>query len=244
MSIRYLSVFPAVQLPKDTTLSLLRRPINATVMLLLLSAMCLSQSTVDKSTTYILEPVSVSNVAYPPAAREQKIQGHVVAMFLVSEAGDVENVNVYKMDAVLSEATKQAILAWKFKPVTKDGKAIPVIAKATLDFVPGMEEKGVAAQIDPASEFPERVRISQGVSQGLLLNKVVPVYPAGAKGHGAVSLVLSVGKDGAVTDVQFQSGPSELVPAAVDAARQWRYRPYLLLGRPVPIQTTVLFNFN
>ena len=51
-------------------------------------------------------------------------------------------------------------------------------------------------------------------------------------------------KDGTVTDVEVESGPAELTAAAVDAARQWRYRPYLFFGRPVEIQTTKQFNFR
>jgi protein TonB len=51
-------------------------------------------------------------------------------------------------------------------------------------------------------------------------------------------------KDGTATDVQIVSGAAELAPAAIDAVRQWRYRPYQFLGRPVEIQTTAQINFR
>lgn len=226
---------------------LMRRLTIAFPMFVLLSVQCWSQLNSTKSATYVLEPLTVSNAVYPLQAQEQKIQGRVIALMRVSETGDVEDVDVFKVDPVLAQAAKRAIQGWKFKPVTKDGKAISVGAKVTLDFVPGTEDKGVRPAIEPATEFPEYVRVSQGVSQELLLTKVTPVYPAAAKANhvqGAVALVLLVGKDGTVTDVQLQSGPPELASAAMDAVRQWRYRPYQLLGRAVQVQTTVLVNFR
>ncbi|HVR24715.1 MAG TPA: TonB family protein [Candidatus Polarisedimenticolia bacterium] len=59
-----------------------------------------------------------------------------------------------------------------------------------------------------------------------------------------VTLAMVIRKDATVTDVQVVSGTVELTAAAVDAVRQWRYRPYQLLGRPVEIQTTAHFNFR
>jgi len=221
---------------------------NAPLLLALLTAFCWSQSDSTKPTTYPLEPVKISNAIYPLQAREQKIQGRVVAMMLVSETGDVENVQVFKADAMLSQAAEETIRQWKFKPVTKDGKAVPVIAKVTFNFVLGNEDQqGVAPDVAPATDFPQHVRVSETVMQGLLLSKVSPEYPAAAKANhvqGVVTLAMVIRKDGTITDVQVVSGPPELTAAAVDAARQWRYRPYQLLGRPVEIQTTAQFNFR
>ena len=59
-----------------------------------------------------------------------------------------------------------------------------------------------------------------------------------------MTLAMVIRKDATVTDVQVVSGTVELTAAAVDAVRQWRYRPYQLLGRPVEIQTTAHFNFR
>jgi TonB family protein len=224
---------------------MLPRLTNAALVLALLAAFCWSQSDSTKPTTYALEPVKTSSAVYP--SREQKTQGRVVAMMLVSENGDVENVQVFKADAVLSQAAEEAIRRWKFKPVTKDGEAIPVIAKVTFDFVPGNEGEGITPEVAPATDFPQHVRVSDTVMQGLLLSKVSAVYPTAAKAkhiQGAVTLAMVIRKDGTVTDVQVVSGPAELAPAATDAVRQWRYRPYQLLGRPVEIQTTAQINFR
>ena len=96
---------------------------------------------------------------------------------------------------------------------------------------------------------PGTIRISQGVSQGLLVKKVQPVYPAIAQQlhrHGAVQLLATIDKSGNTTKLQILSGDPMLSRSAVDAVKQWKYRPYLLNGSPVEIETqiTVVFNGN
>jgi len=226
---------------------LLRRR-NVVVVLALLAVFGWSQSESTKPKTYTLEPVKMSKAIYPLQARDQKVQGQVIALMLVSETGDVENINVFKADAILSQAAEETIRQWKFKPVTKDGTTIPVIAKVTFNFVLSNEDQqGITPDVAPATDFPQHVRVSETVMQGLLVSKVSPEYPAAAKARhvqGVVTLALVIRKDGTVTDVQVVSGPAELTAASVDAVRQWRCRPYQLLGRPVEIQTTAQFNFR
>jgi len=94
---------------------------------------------------------------------------------------------------------------------------------------------------------PSSVRISQGVSQGLILKKVAPKYPPMAvqmHKEGAVELLATISKQGAITNVKVLSGEEVLAKAAVDAVRQWKYRPYLLNGEPVEIQTQITINFK
>jgi protein TonB len=96
----------------------------------------------------------------------------------------------------------------------------------------------------PAIATPHN--ISQGVSAGLLVKKVQPVYPSQALQmhiQGNVSLIATIAKDGSIKDVKVVSGPAPLVRAATDAVRQWKYRPYTLNGEPVEIQTEININF-
>lgn len=98
-----------------------------------------------------------------------------------------------------------------------------------------------------ASEGMGPVRISGGVMAGMVINKVDPVYPPDAKAagvQGAVVLVAHIGADGAVQSLQAVSGPEVLRRPAIDAVRQWTYRPYLLNGQPTEVQTTVTVNFR
>jgi protein TonB len=94
---------------------------------------------------------------------------------------------------------------------------------------------------------PKRVRVSQGVTTGLLIRKIEPFYPAIARGahvQGQVVLKAIINKDGHIQDLQLISGHVLLAPAAVDAVKQWLYKPFLLNGEPVEVETTVTVTFQ
>ncbi len=109
---------------------------------------------------------------------------------------------------------------------------------------------GIIAQthIDvPKIAVPVRQRVSTGVMQGLLIRKVQPNYPPLAKAariQGTVVLQAEISKDGTIQNLQLISGHPMLAPAAIEAVRQWRYKPYLLNGEPVAVDTQVIVNFN
>ena len=94
---------------------------------------------------------------------------------------------------------------------------------------------------------PQSIKVSQGVSQGLLIKKVQPGYPAQAlamRMQGAVQLQATINKDGSVSNLKVLSGEAILSRAAMDAVRQWKYKPYFLNGEPVEIQTQIVVNFK
>jgi periplasmic protein TonB len=98
----------------------------------------------------------------------------------------------------------------------------------------------------PAPPRIERVRISV-MSEGQLLNRVEPVYPhmAVVTGtQGEVRLHAIIAKDGSIQSLNVVSGHPMLVGAAVDAVRQWRYRPYYLNGDAVEVETFITVNFK
>lgn len=91
-----------------------------------------------------------------------------------------------------------------------------------------------------------RVRIAQGISQGLIVKKVPPVYPEQAKYariQGTVLLSAIINKSGDVADLEVLDGPIELVVSAVNAVRQWKYRPYILNQQPVEVNTQITVNY-
>lgn len=93
----------------------------------------------------------------------------------------------------------------------------------------------------------QTINISQGVSQGLLIKKVQPSYPRNAltlRIEGAVELMATISKSGDITHIKILSGDAQLTKAATDAVKQWKYKPYLLNGEPVEIQTQVTINFK
>jgi protein TonB len=92
-----------------------------------------------------------------------------------------------------------------------------------------------------------QIKISQGVSQGLLIKSVQPKYPAEALASHAQGVVLieaTIDKEGNVVHPKVVSGNSVLAKAALEAVRQWRYKPYYLNSEPVEIQTQIKVNFK
>ncbi|ABF39153.1 outer membrane transport energization protein TonB [Candidatus Koribacter versatilis Ellin345] len=120
--------------------------------------------------------------------------------------------------------------------------------------VPGGSMNGVIGGIVSSAPAPvvkmatpQKVRVSQGVSEGLLLHKVTPNYPALAKQariQGSVVLQATIGKDGSIQNLRVLSGHPMLTQSALDAVKQWKYKPYLLNGEAVEVETTVQVNFT
>jgi len=99
----------------------------------------------------------------------------------------------------------------------------------------------------PTETNAQRLQIGGNVQSANLVTKIVPAYPPLAKQarvQGTVSLAVVIGKDGVVLNVEVISGDPLLTEAAVDAVRQWVYRPTLLNGEPVEVATHVDVNFT
>ncbi len=99
----------------------------------------------------------------------------------------------------------------------------------------------------PKVATPQRVRVSAGVTSGLLVKRVQPNYPPLARQariQGTVVLHAQISKDGAIQGLTLISGHPMLAPAAIDAVKQWKYKPYLLNGEPVEVDTEVQVNFT
>ncbi|SRR5579883_1284213 len=99
----------------------------------------------------------------------------------------------------------------------------------------------------PKVVTPQRIRVSQGVSQGLLIHEVRPQYPPLARQariQGAVVLQAVIGKDGSIQNLRVVSGHPMLTGAALEAVKQWRYKPYFLNGEPVEVDTQITVNFT
>jgi protein TonB len=141
----------------------------------------------------------------------------------------------------------------------KEEEAPPSMASAGVvggvpGGIPGGQMGGVIGGIIsstpvavPKVATPQRVRVSAGVTSGLLLRKVNPNYPPLARQariSGTVVLHAVISKDGSIEGLQLVSGHPMLAPAAIEAVKQWKYRPYLLNGEPVEVDTEVQVNFT
>ena len=140
----------------------------------------------------------------------------------------------------------------------KSGNKMPTPAEESAPSLPSpltvasADDNNLQGLISSASsDLPKpslvTIKISQGVSQGLLIKRVQPTYPSVAlKVHaqGAVQIEATINKEGTVINPKVLKGDPILARAALDAVRQWRYKPYYLDGEPVEIQTQITVNFK
>jgi len=135
--------------------------------------------------------------------------------------------------------------AIKAQPAAPDVSAPIVIGMASSNN--GAPPPGLVPSTNAPKPVLQTLNISQGVSQGLLIKKIQPTYPHNALSmrlEGAVELMATISKNGDITKIKVLSGDSQLTKAATDAVKQWKYKPYLLNGEPVEIQTQVTVNFK
>ncbi|MFY9790230.1 MAG: TonB family protein [Candidatus Sulfotelmatobacter sp.] len=141
----------------------------------------------------------------------------------------------------------------------KEDEAPPQMASAGVvggvpGGIPGGQMGGVIGGIIsstpvavPKVATPQRVRVSAGVTSGLLIRKVNPTYPPLARQariSGTVVLRAVISKDGSIENLSLVSGHPMLAPAAIEAVKQWKYKPYLLNGEPVEVDTEIQVNFT
>ena len=165
-----------------------------------------------------------------------------------------------KSSAATSSAPSKTVVADKTESnalVVKGGKGPAAQPKAAAADAPAPSVIGMAAPSTAAPNLGsnsnsfkpvlQTLSISQGVSTGLLYKKVAPTYPANAlrlRIEGAVELQATISKEGTITHIKVLSGDAQLTKAATDAVKQWKYKPYLLNGEPVEIQTQITVNFK
>lgn len=175
---------------------------------------------------------------YPLTAVEKGIYGQVLLRILVSETGEVESAEVVSGDELLRQAALDAIKQWKFEPYVEGGKPIPVRTAIPINF-----DKPLRVENTPGKP----VVLPADFAAGMLVHQVNPVFPALARmgrRNGRVVLHVLITKDGRVRDLTVVSGPKEFRQGTIDAVKQWRFKPYLLQGEPVEVDTTVEVNFS
>jgi protein TonB len=174
-------------------------------------------------------------------------------------AAPVKVVKQIQTDIVNGELRTPTKIPNKVKIIKEDEAPPPAMASAGVmggvpGGVPGGSMGGVMGSIlnstptvAPKIATPQRVRVSSGVSTGMLVRKVPPSYPPLARQariQGTVILQATISKEGSIENLQLISGHPMLAPAAIEAVKQWKYKPYLLNGEPVEVETQVQVNFT
>jgi periplasmic protein TonB len=140
-------------------------------------------------------------------------------------------------------------------PVGTSGGVVGGVPGGVVGGIPGgvLSEVLSSPRSAPApAKMPDptpvkRIRVASRVVEANLIHDVAPQYPpeAGrARIEGTVVLMAVIGTDGSVKDVRVESGLPILTQAAIDAVKQWRYKPYLIDGEPVEVDSRITINFT
>ena len=209
--------------------------------------------------------ISRLDPVYPADAKAAHVQGMVVLHAVVSKAGAIESLSAVSGPEALQASSLDAVRMWRYRPYLLNGEPVEVDTEIMVHYAFGGNDGEVArpllrpismlaegeppppppADAPPAPGTP--IRVSGGLMAGNVLSQVDPVYPAEAKAagvQGAVVLRAIVSKTGSVEHLTVVSGPPELTVSALDAVRQWMYKPFLLNGEPVEVQTTITVNYT
>lgn len=138
-------------------------------------------------------------------------------------------------------------------PFTDEAPPTTVIGMNMPDGIPaalsiGTEGHGTKVSVAPArTAAPKPMRVSEGVSVGMLMMPIRPVYPAIARAagvQGTVVVTAVISRTGMIESLRVVSGAPMLQNAAVEAIRAARYQPYRLNGEPTEVETTITVNFR
>src|SRR5579872_14510 len=191
--------------------------------------------------TFLVAPPPPPPPPPPPAAVPQRV------------------VKVVQTDIINGELRTPTKIPKKVEMIKEEEAPPPVMSSAGVvggvpGGIPGGQVGGVIGGIIsstpvavPKVAAPQRVRVSQGVVSGLKVRDMKPNYPPLARQariQGTVVLHAVIGKDGGIQNLTLISGHPMLAPAAIEAVKQWRYKPYLLNGEPVEVDTEVQVNFT
>ena len=201
--------------------------LNASILLAFILVPLFNLEALPRQTLSMLIPVPPAPQAEQPAQRPlTQIQQPV---------SQIDRGHIFAPSKIPDQITMVAVP----DPViiSNPGSWAPGVPGSTGPSLPGQPPPRV---VRPAATGP--VRISTMVEEGLLIHRTIPVYPPIAiamRTQGTVVLAATISKNGNIENLRVMAGPALLQQAALDAVQSWRYRPDLLDGQPVEVETTV-----
>ena len=185
------------------------------------------------------EPVQQARAVRPSAATSAIVAPRSIPHIIVMRREEPA--------AVILEPAGPGVVGATGDPSAAAGLSRFLEQTAPAPVKPPQNQAVTKPRTEPRAAAP--IRVSEGVQEAKLLRRVMPVYPQiaiAARISGTVELLGVISKDGTIKNLQVISGSPMLVRAAVDAVRQWVYKPTLLSGQPVeviaPIQVTFTLN--
>ena len=189
---------------------------------------------------------------YPPAAQAAGVTGNVRLELTIAANGRVQDVRIVdrpavvpELHALLERAAIEAARQWIYAPTMLNGTAVPVVTRATVQFVLKPAAPSPTPATPPAA--PTAVRVGDGIKSPQKIRDVAPIYPPmaqSARMQGVVVVEATIGTDGRVSDARVLRSIPLLDQAALEAVRQWAFTPTLLNGAPVPVIMTVSVSFS
>jgi protein TonB len=223
----------------------------------------------SRSSTSSPAPASAKTASAPPIATTNEPAAAPGSQLIVNATGKSASSATPALVKPSPSAQANVPAAQDSKPVSPDAMAQQLvaptrIASAIKKTSPGDEPPPAAPapvafddnSAIPGSVFnsgnkakvaPHSVNISAGIAEGMIIRKTPPLYPRFAQeAHigGKVVLKATITKQGNIEGVQVLSGPKILAPAAVDAVKTWKYRPYMLDNQPVAVETNITIVFG
>lgn len=194
---------------------------------------------------------------YPKEARKKHIQGDVTINVLVDPNGNVSSASWVNdgTSALLGAPCLQAIRKWKYQPTLLDGNPAPVASwvvvrfqladRPTVQILTRDESSTPVRKVEKVHS--RKLRISSGVADSIKISGKDPIYPFEARLEniqGDVFLQASIDEKGNIATLEIISGDPILVEASLEAVRYWRYKPWVLNGEPVTMETTIFIKFH
>jgi len=189
-------------------------------------------------------------IIYSHSAEEKKLQGTVVLSVLFNETGAAENPEIVSGDPALAHCALDSLGKWGADPLQRDGKPVKVKIPLTFEFVyddPPVSFSDGEMPVQTGGADVDRVTLSAHLAGRRVLRQIPPHYPAmgtNLRVRGTVDLAAAIGKDGTIRQLDVVKGNPLLATAALEAVRQWRYKPYIYHGRPVAFDTRIEVDFQ
>jgi TonB family protein len=173
---------------------------------------------------------------YPEEARRDGIKGSVELVVTIGTDGHVKAARTVHGHPLLAQAAEEAVLQWRYKPTELNGAAVEAQSQVFVNFLG-----------EPAgAPVPSSAPAAGALQPAELISRKEPIHPGGDLQSlgGTVIFHARVGLDGRLSSIRVTDGPAELVPAALEAVKQWVYRPAKIDGQPTESETQVALRFT
>lgn len=220
---------------------MIKKSVILVLMAILLIPYSYAEEEVVKRVDRMSRPKLIKKQAptYPKEALKKRISGNVILKATIDKKGRVESAEVVSSpDDLLSESAIKAIRCWQYEPYKENGKSLKVQFTVNVTFALDGKKENRCSNSAPAKYDKKPV----------LIRRVAPKYPAEAREKqisGQVLLEATADVSGNVKSLKVVKTPDSLLSvAAMEAVKQWKYKPYIVNGTAKELRFTVCVNFS